>query len=69
MDNPYLMRADYVKLTFPWGGKSYRAQLHRGSQMRVSRRVFKRAAEAQAYAILAKDRWIRLYDAAVAARV
>jgi len=50
------------------GGKIYFALLA-GPVVLRARRIFKRASEAETYAARLKERWIRLYDAAVVAMV
>ena len=69
MRNPYLLDARYKKQYYPQfaGGKYYVALLSGDGYTRLARRIFKRASEAEAYAIRLRGRWMRLYDAAVAA--
>lgn len=71
MRNPYLLDAKYKKWNNPTfaGGKVYMPILSGGGWSRACRRVFKRASEAETYAIRVRDRWMRLYDAAVVAMV
>ena len=67
MINPYLLDAKYKKWNNPRfaGGKMYMPVLSGDGYAKASRRLFKRASEAEAYAIRLRHRWMRLYDAAV----
>ena len=67
MRNPYLLDARYKKQYHPQfaGGKYYVALLSGDGYVKLARSIFKRASEAEAYAIRLRGRWMRLYDAAV----
>lgn len=66
MVNPRLLTPAYKKILSPHfgGGKFYQPFLGKRT-----RRAFFRASEAEAYAKRCQARWIRLYDAAIAAMV
>ena len=67
MRNPYLLDAKYKNWRDPRfiGGKVYLPLIVGDGYAKAARRVFKRASEAEAYAVRLRDRWLRLYDAAV----
>ena len=71
MRNPYLLDAKYKRWRDPrfFGVKYYLAVISGDGYAKASRRIFKRASEAEAYAIRLRARWMRLYDAAVMAMV
>jgi hypothetical protein len=70
MINPNLIRAGYVKIRGSnYGIKEYRPAFSRYKQAFYAHRVFKRAEDAMNYANRTKDRWIRLYDAAILAKM
>ena len=68
MRNPYLLDAKVKRWNNPRfaGGKVYMPMLVGDGFAKPTRRMFKRASEAEAYAIRARARWMRLYDAEVA---
>jgi len=61
------MDAKYKRQNYPQfaGGKYYIAVLAGDGFVKHAARIFKRASEAEAYAIRLRARWMRLYDAAV----
>ena len=69
MTNPHLLKTAVKREHDPRfaGGKYYLPVLHGHGYARAARRLFKRASEAESYASRLRDRWVRLYDAAVAA--
>lgn len=69
MRNPYLLDAKWKKWNKPQfaGGKIYLAVLTGEGGAFRARRIFKRASEAEVYAVRLRNRWMRLYDAAVSA--
>ena len=69
MINPTLLKTRSVKQNHQMfaGGKYYLALLFGPGYTRATRRVFKRASEAEKYANRAKARWERLYKAAISA--
>lgn len=69
MINPHKLNARHIKQHHPRfaGGKFYLALLSGAGYAKTAARIFKRASEAEEYAVRLRDRWVRLYDAAVLA--
>jgi len=67
MINPKILKTAMKKQPHPLlaGGKYYMGVLHGGGYGRATRRIFKRASEAKTYTEEVRQRWIRLYDAAL----
>lgn len=67
--NPNNLQAKHKKWLDPRfaGGKFYMPFLSGPGFTRGCRRVFKRASEAEAYGQRVRERWIRLYEAAISA--
>jgi hypothetical protein len=71
MINPQLLGTKTKRWNDPRfaGGKYYLAVLAGEGFVKAAHRIFKRASDAEAYAVRLRLRWMRLYDAAVLAMV
>lgn len=69
MINPHKLVAKVKRWNSPEfaGGKVYLPILSGNGYAKASRKIFKRASEAQEHANKLLERWMRLYDAAVIA--
>lgn len=65
MQNPRKLKVGYVKNM----GNPFAMKAYRGVVGRPTSGVFRRATDAQGYAVRVFQRWCRLYDAAILAQM